>query len=69
MKRWAKTDKHCLYNKSVTITRYNRHVRLIKQETIEMKTMINACKLAAIIYATLVIPVGIAIIIAATNYR
>ena len=34
-----------------------------------MKTMINACKLAAIIYATMVIPVGIAIIIAATNYR
>ena len=34
-----------------------------------MKTIINACKRAAIIYATPVIPVGIAIIIAATNYR
>ena len=34
-----------------------------------MKTMINSCKLSAIIYTTLVIPVGIAIIIAATNYR
>lgn len=32
-----------------------------------MKTIINARKLAAIIYATLVIPVLIAIIIAATN--
>ena len=42
-----------------------------KQQTregnIEMKTIINACKLAAILYATIVIPVGIAIIIAATK--